>query len=75
MRDDCILAENVGTGERKTIPADTVLMAVGLKPRRQTALGFAHLCPETSFFIIGDAQQSGDIRDATFQAFEVARTI
>ena len=50
-------------------------MAVGLKPRRQVALGFAHLCPETNFFIIGDASASGDIRDATFQAFEVARTI
>ena len=75
VKDDCILAENVKTGEQKSIPADTVLMAVGLKPRRSVALGFAHLCPETSFFIIGDAQQSGDIRDATFQAFEVARTI
>ena len=29
----------------------------------------------TEFFIIGDASASGDIRDATFQAFEVARTI
>ena len=75
VKDDCIEAENVKTGEKKTIPADTVLMAVGLKPRRSVALSFAHLCPETSFFIIGDANQSGDIRDATFQAFEVARTI
>ncbi len=63
------------TGEERTLPADTVLMAVGMKPRRKEALAFAHLCPETSFFIIGDAMRSGEIRDAVFQAFEVTRTI
>ena len=60
---------------KKTVPADTVLMAVGMKPRRAQALQFAHLCPETSFYIIGDAVKSGEIRDAVFQAFEVTRTI
>ncbi len=63
------------TGEERLLPADTVLMAVGMKPRRAEALGFAHLCPETSFHIIGDAVKSGEIRDAVFQAFEVCRTI
>ena len=66
-------AEYPDTGEKRVIPADTVLTAVGMKPDRQAALAFAHVCPETEFFIIGDADQSGDIRDAVFQAFEVAR--
>ena len=75
IRDEEVLAEQVSTGEQRTIPADTVLLAVGMKPRRSEALKFAHLCPETSFYIIGDAARSGDIRDAVFQAFEVCRTI
>ena len=63
------------TGKVLGIPADTVLMAVGMKPRRAEALKLAHLCPETSFYIIGDAVRSGEIRDAVFQSFEVTRTI
>ena len=73
IREKSVVAENVDTGERQELPADTVLMAVGMKPRRQAALQFAHLCPETGFFIIGDAAQSGDIRDAVFHAFEAVR--
>ena len=69
-----VLAENAA-GERKTIPADTVLMAVGLRPRAEDALRFAHACPESGFYIVGDAAASGDIRDAVFQAFELCRGI
>ena len=67
------MAENVDTGEKQEFPADTVLMAVGMKPRRDAALKFYHCCPETNFFIIGDASESGDIRDAVWSAFEAAR--
>ncbi len=73
IRDHSVLAENADSGEVREIPADTVLMAVGMKPRRSLALEFAHLCPETSFYIIGDASQSGEIRDAVFNAFEAVR--
>ena len=75
INDDGVRIQNGRTGEEKYLPADTVLMAVGMKPRRAEALTFAHLCPETGFYIIGDAVRSGEIRDAVFQAFEVARTI
>ena len=55
--------------------ADTVLMAVGMKPRRAEAMKFANSCNATEFFIIGDASMSGDVKDATFHAFEAARYI
>ena len=71
----CVVAENVDTGEVFEIPADTVLMAVGMKPRRAEAMKFAQVCNATEFFIIGDAYASGDVRDATFHAFEAARYI
>ena len=70
-----VVAENIETGEMIEIPADTVLMAVGLKPRRAEAMKFADCCTATEFFIIGDAYMSGDVKDATFHAFEAARFI
>ena len=73
ISDKEVTAENTETGEQIKLPADTVLMAVGMRPRRKAALQFAHLCPETNFFIIGDAAQSGDVRDAVFHAFEAVR--
>jgi 2,4-dienoyl-CoA reductase-like NADH-dependent reductase (Old Yellow Enzyme family)/thioredoxin reductase len=75
IRDTTVIAENTKTQERREITADTVLMAVGLKPRRAEALKFAHCCPETNFLIIGDCTESGDIRDAVWTAFEAARYI
>lgn len=68
-----VIAENTKTKERINIPADTVLMAAGMRPRRKEALRFAHCCPETSFFIVGDAAESGEIRDAVFRAFNVVK--
>lgn len=73
IRERSVVAENLDSGERIELPADTVLMAAGMKPRTVQALRFAHCCPETNFFIIGDAYRSGDVRDAVWQAFEVAR--
>jgi len=75
IEDDRVVAENVESGEQLTINADTVLMAVGMRPDRKEALKFAHSCPETGFYIIGDASESADIRDAVFHAFEAARFI
>ena len=73
--DKGVIAENVNTGEKQEIPADTVLMAVGMKPRRGEALKFYNCCPPTSFFIIGDSSEPSDIRGAVFTAFEAARYI
>ncbi|MBR7155618.1 MAG: FAD-dependent oxidoreductase, partial [Lentisphaeria bacterium] len=73
IRSDSVVAENLATGEQITLPADTVLMAAGLRPRFEEALRFANCCPPTNFFVIGDAVCSGDVRDAVWQAFEVTR--
>ena len=73
IREASVMIRSAATGETREIPADTVLMAVGMRPRRKEALRFAHVCPETSVAVIGDASQSGDIRDAVFHAFEAVR--
>lgn len=75
ITDDGAIAEDSVTGEKRTFPADTVLMAIGLKPRREEALKFLSCCPETNFIMIGDCSDSGDIRDAVWTAFEAARYI
>lgn len=73
--DDAVIAENVKTGEKREFIADSVLMAAGMKPRREEALRFYHCCPETSFIMVGDCYETGDIRNATWSAFEAARYI
>ena len=73
IRESSVTVRSAATGETRELPADTVLMAVGMRPRRKEALRFAHVCPETAVSIIGDASQSGDIRDAVFHAFEAVR--
>ena len=73
IREASVLIRHTATGETREIPADTVLMAVGMRPRRREALRFSHVCPETAVSVIGDASRSGDIRDAVFHAFEAVR--
>ena len=72
ITDGAVVVETAG-GERESIPADTVLTAVGMRPRRAEALKFMHCCPETNFFMIGDCADPADIREATRTAFNAAR--
>jgi 2,4-dienoyl-CoA reductase-like NADH-dependent reductase (Old Yellow Enzyme family)/thioredoxin reductase len=75
ITDDGVIAENIDTGEKQEFKADTVLMAAGLKPRRDEALKFYNCCPATNFVIIGDCADTGDVRDAVWTAFEATRYI
>ena len=73
IRDDRVVAQHVDTGETWEIEADTVLMAVGMKPKNREAWNFLGYCPESNFYVIGDCQSSGDVRDAVHGAFEALR--
>ena len=73
IRDDRVIVQNADSGELWEIEADTVLFAVGMKPRSQEAWKFLGCCPESNFFVIGDCQASGDVRDAVHGAFESLR--
>lgn len=75
IKDDCVIAENAETGQTEVYPADTVLMAAGMKPRHAEAIKFMHCCPETNVFLIGDCANSGEIRDAVRSAFDAARNL
>jgi thioredoxin reductase len=49
IRDDCVIAEDVKTGKKKEFPADTVLMATGLKPKKIEAEKFYHSALKPAF--------------------------
>lgn len=73
ISDDSIVAVNVETGTKQEWEADTVLLAIGMKPRREDAMRFYHCCPEVNFRMIGDCYASGDVRDAVHTAFDACR--
>jgi 2,4-dienoyl-CoA reductase-like NADH-dependent reductase (Old Yellow Enzyme family)/thioredoxin reductase len=75
ITDDGAIAADISTGERHLFPADTVLFAAGLRPRRELALKFRECCPATNFIIIGDCREPGDVRDAVWSAFEATRYV
>lgn len=64
-----VVAENLLTGETVTYPADTVLLALGMKSLTEEAESMRHCAPETEIFVIGDAKRPAQIGDAVNEAF------
>ena len=70
---DEVVCENTETGERVRIPADTVLLAMGVRPRWAEADKLRLACPGTNAFLIGDCLYVGDnIKGATAGALTAA---
>lgn len=70
VKDDCIVVENTETGKLEEIPADTVLLAMGMVPRYELVEALRRIVPETEVHIVGDAKQAGTISHAVNQAFQ-----
>jgi 2-enoate reductase len=58
---------------RETLPADTIIIAVGLEPEQ----GIYRLLQGnlTNLHLIGDAREAKNIMNAIWDAYEVARAI
>lgn len=54
------------------LKADTVLIAAGMKARKEIAESFIHCVPETEVHIIGDAVRGGTVAEAVNGAFHAA---
>ena len=68
-----VVCENVKTGEQVRIPADSVLLAMGVKPRWAEADQLRLAAPGTNAFLIGDCLYVGDnIKGATSGALSAA---
>lgn len=57
----------------ETLEADTIVAALGLKPRADIRDQFLDICKET--FVIGDAGKAGKLFNCTHDAWNVVRTI
>jgi len=64
-----VRCENIETGETFEIPCDTVLLAVGMKPRTAVAEELRHCAPEIDVYVVGDAQNAGTVYEAVNQTF------
>ena len=70
---DEVVCENVKTGEQVRIPADSVLLAMGVKPKWAEADRLRLAAPGTNAFLIGDCLYVGDnIKGATSGALSAA---
>ncbi|MBO7674144.1 MAG: FAD-dependent oxidoreductase, partial [Atopobiaceae bacterium] len=64
---------DAATGEKRTLAADTVVLALGFRPAASHASDFA--APGVDVYEIGDGRQVGNIMTAIWEAYEVARGI
>ncbi|MDR2356259.1 MAG: NAD(P)/FAD-dependent oxidoreductase [Clostridiales Family XIII bacterium] len=71
IRDDTILCRNAA-GEEIEIEADSVLLAMGMRPRYELVEELRHCAPETEVFVVGDAKVAGNISGATNAGFQAA---
>ena len=53
-------------------PADTVVLAIGMRPRREKVAELRRLIPETEVFVVGDCSQSGSLFTANHGGFNAA---
>jgi 2-enoate reductase len=71
VTDKGVEVEDAATGERRTLAADTVVLALGFRPAESHAAEFA--APGVDVYEIGDGRQVGNIMTAIWEAYEVAR--
>jgi hypothetical protein len=75
ITDTAAICRNIKTSEKIQIPADVVLLALGMSSQYDIANSLRHSAPETEVFIVGDAIASGTIAAAIRSAFKAAVSI
>ncbi|MCL1834584.1 MAG: NAD(P)/FAD-dependent oxidoreductase [Oscillospiraceae bacterium] len=70
--DDAVTVTDSLSGEQRTIDADTVLYAVGMKSLTKESQAFRSCVPNTRLYIIGDGFDQAEIRSAVNSAFSIA---
>jgi 2,4-dienoyl-CoA reductase-like NADH-dependent reductase (Old Yellow Enzyme family)/thioredoxin reductase len=75
VTNDAVVCSNPQTNERTEFPADTVLLALGMSARHETADTLRRSGPETEVFVVGDASEVGNIATAVMSAFRAAAYI
>lgn len=68
-----VVAADLKTGKLVHIPADSVVLSLGVRPERALAAELSTVFPRV--YPVGDAVQSGTIADAVKSAYEVCKGI
>ena len=74
VKDDKVVCKG-SDGNKFEIEADTVLYAVGMRPRHEVVDALRHAAPEGSVYIVGDAIKVARLTEATNAAFQVGLSL
>jgi 2,4-dienoyl-CoA reductase-like NADH-dependent reductase (Old Yellow Enzyme family)/thioredoxin reductase len=75
ITDGAVICSDTQTSAEIGIPADTVLLALGMSSNIEVADSLRHSAPETEVFVVGDASEVGTIATAVMSAFKAAAYI
>ena len=75
VSDNSAIITNVVTNQEVTVPADSVLLSVGMKPLAAQAQAFRSCTVNTGVYLVGDCLNVNEIIGATSTAFEIAAFI
>ena len=75
VADNSVICMHTKTDERLEIPADTVLLAVGMTENHYVADSLRRCAPETEVFVVGDALEAGTVATAVMSGFKAAAYI
>lgn len=73
VNDDGAVVESTSSGQRICVHADTVVMAIGFRPRKSMAGDF--LGSGIEVHTIGDANRVGSVMTSIWDAYEIARDL
>jgi NADPH-dependent 2,4-dienoyl-CoA reductase/sulfur reductase-like enzyme len=73
--EDAVRCLDLKSGEEIGIPADTVLLALGMKANTRVVEALYHTVPETEVYVVGDAARPAQIAEAVNSAFGAAVAI
>jgi len=68
--DSGVVCRDVQSGEEFTLECDSVLLAMGMRPRWELVDSLRRSAPETSVHIVGDCKKAATISDAVNGAFQ-----
>lgn len=73
VTDEGAVVEDMKTGEQQVLPADNVIFAIGLRPKKSMKEELAGCGMDV--YEIGDGKKVANIKVATSEAYEVARKL
>jgi 2,4-dienoyl-CoA reductase-like NADH-dependent reductase (Old Yellow Enzyme family)/thioredoxin reductase len=75
IKDDSVVVKDLKTGKTSELKADTVLLAAGVRPRREVVEQLRHTIAEGDIYQVGDLVGGGTLGFATNSGFEIAAKI